>query len=195
MDHTKFNPRHQIIIADLTSKSDIHRLLKKVSRTPLDALLNDAGIGVYKSLETLSEKDFEESVDLNLIAPFILTKHLHKNLVNSALSLVLNIGSGAGVMGFKDRSAYCASKFGLRGMVLSLAEEYQNRKPHFCLITLGSTITSFGGKNITEQKRLLKEGKATFPVAWLADKLVSIIKNPNRDTEIFLYPSEQGFGE
>lgn len=187
------DPKHTLINADLTKKEDIRNLLEEIANIQIDALLNVAGVGFYKPLENLTEDNFRESLDLNLIAPFVLTKGLYKNLEKSELSLILSIGSGAGVMPFKNRSAYTASKFGLRGMVLSLAEEFESRKPHFCLITLGSTITTFGGKSIEKQEKDSKSGKkVAFPVDWLANKLIEIIKDTKRKTEIVLYPFEYG---
>ncbi len=186
--------RHLKIDCDLTNEGGLKRLIDAIGDTQIDVLINNAGVGIYKSLQDLSKADVMSSLILNLVVPFELTKNLLTNLQKSDLSLVLNIGSGAGVMPFKNRSAYCASKFGLRGLTLSLAEEYDQKKPHFCLITLGSTITTFAGKSIPDQETALKQGKAAFPVAWVAAKLVEIIKDPDREKEIVLYPGDQGFG-
>lgn len=191
----KLTSKHIKISTDLTDEKDIKLLINKIGDRQIDGLLNIAGVGIYKSLEELTERDINDSLNLNLVAPLLLIKALENNLSQSSLSLVLTIGSGAGVIPFKKRSIYCASKFGLRGMILSLAEEFENRKPNFCLITLGSTITTFGGKSIEAQENALKQGKASFPVKWLADKLVEIIQDEHRETEIILYPSEHGFGE
>ena len=194
-ENIDLDSKHLRVNADLTHDTDLERLSKTLAQTPIDALLNVAGIGIYKPLEELKKEDLKLSLDINVVAPFALTKNLLANLQKSEMALVLTIGSGGGVMPLKNRSAYCASKFGLRGLILSLAEEFKGKKPHFCLITLGSTITTFAGKSIVEQESALKSGKAAFPVEWVANKLVEIIKNSDRETEITLYPGEQGFGE
>jgi short-subunit dehydrogenase len=117
---------------------------------------------------------------------------LIKNLLPK--SLVLSIGSGAGVIPMRGRAAYCTSKFGLRGLMLTLAEEYQGQEPKFCLITLGSTMTSFGPLSIEEKKEKQKNGSPYFTPEWVADKLVEIIKDDNREVEYTLYPGDYGLG-
>lgn len=154
-----------------------------------------AGIGIYKSLDELEVEDLEKSLSVNVTAPFFLIKLLYKKLQVSDLGLVLSIGSGAGTMPFSRRSAYCTSKYALRGLSLSLSEEHESQKPEFCLITLGSTMTTFGGKSIEEQQKKIENGNAIFPVEYVAKELVKIIEDDKRDPEIILYPSEHGFGE
>lgn len=180
---------------DLADKKQVHSFINTLGETKIDAIINVAGIGIYKSILDLTEDEWEQSLNVNLTAPFLLTKHLIKNLKDSDISLVMNVGSGMGVIPVKDRTAYCSSKFGLRGLTLSLVEEYKESKPHFCLITLGSTITNFGGSSAEDKQKHAKDGKAYFPVEFVANKLVEIIKNENRDVEYTLYPGDYGFGK
>lgn len=186
---------HKYIEADLTKPEGIQKIKNEIKDTKIDVLINMAGIGIYKSLEELTLEDFYLSQQLNVMVPFLLTKTVLEDLKQSEIGLVLNIGSGAGTMPFKNRSAYCASKYALRGMSLSLSEEFQDKKPHFCLITLGSTLTTFAGKSIEEQEEKIKTGNAIFPVEYVAKELVNIIKDENRKDEIVLYPGDRGFGE
>lgn len=185
---------HKYIEADLTKMEDIDKFRKELVDTKIDILINMAGVGIYKSLEELTLEDFYYTQQVNLMVPFLLIKAVLDDLKNSDIGLVLNIGSGAGTMPFINRSAYCASKYGLRGLSLSLSEEYKDKKPSFCLITLGSTKTTFGGKTIEEQDKKIANGEAVFPVEWVAKKLIEIIKNPKREEEIVLYPGNEGFG-
>lgn len=183
--------KHKCIQADLTKKEDRDNLLSQIDK--LDGLLNVAGVGIHKFIEDQTEEEWRQVIELNLNAPYLLTKGVIGKLRDSDLSLVLNIGSGAGVMPFKRRASYCASKYGLRGMTLSLARDYEDRKLDFCLITLGSVMTSFGGKSTEKQEERARRGaESVFPVEWVADRLVEIIKDENRKTEIVLYPSEYG---
>lgn len=190
-----FADKHSYIEADLLTAKGISTVRTAVKDKNIDVLCNVAGIGVYKSLEELSTDDLEVSIRVNTIAPFELIKLFYERLKASEIGLVLNIGSGAGTMPFKNRSAYCASKYALRGLSLSLSEEYQDNKPHFCLITLGSTMTTFGGKSIEEQQKKVSEGNAIFPVEFVAKELVKIIKADKYEPEIVLYPGDMGFGK
>jgi len=154
----------------------------------IDILINAAGIGTYKNLTELTLDDWDYSIALNLTAPFVLIKELLPK------SLVLTIGSGAGVIPMRGRSGYCASKFGLRGLMLSLAEEYKDQDPKFCLITLGSTLTNFGPLTLDQKLEKHKNGDAYFTTEWVANKLIEIIENDNREVEYVLYPGDFGFG-
>jgi len=186
--------RHTYIEADLALAEGIEKLKEGLKKHRVDVLINMAGVGIYKPLKSLTPEDFHLSLQLNLTTPFLITKAVLNDLENSDIGLVLNIGSGAGTMPFKNRSAYCASKYGLRGFSLSLSEEYDGRKPDFCLITLGSTMTTFAGKSIEKQQEKVRNGGAIFPVEYVATELIKIIKDKNRKFEVVLYPSEHGFG-
>ncbi len=181
---------------DLRSRTDVDNLLGKLAKSQgIDLLINTAGIGIYKPLLDISDSDWDDSLSINLTIPFLFTRTLAPLLAESSLGLILNIGSGTGVIPMRNRSVYCATKFALRGMTLSLAEEYEGQKPSFCLITLGSTLTEFGPLTLREKKHEKQNGRAYFTPKWVADKLLEIIKNDSRETEYTFFPSDYGHGE
>ena len=131
---------------------------------------------------------------INVIAPAIFIRELiplmsHKN------ALVVNIGSGAGTIPMKGRSIYCSTKYALRGLSLSLSEEYGGKYPEFSHITLGSTLTDFGPLTLEEKQKQAGSGKAYFPIEFVIRKLMEIIKSDEREPEVVLFPSEHGFGD
>lgn len=193
---SKYGSNLSYYICDLSDRDSILQLTRKIKQNvkKLDILINVAGIGIYKPIKNASIEEWDSSLALNITGPFILIKNLLPLLENSADALVLNIGTGAGVMAMKNRSLYCATKFALRGLTLSLAEEFESKSPSFRLITLGSTITGFGGKSIEEKRQEMKEGRAYFPVEWVANKLIEIIKGDLKEAEYVLYPGDYGFG-
>lgn len=183
---------------DLTNREQILSLTEKIKKEhkKIDVLFNVAGIGVYRPIEELSLAEWDKSLALNVTAPFILIKELMPLFGEG--SVVINIGSGAGVTAMKDRAAYCSSKFALRGLSLTLAEEFNGKSPQFCLITLGSTLTSFGvGKALTLEEKIQKnkDGNAYFTPEWVAGKLVEIMNSSNRLAEYVIYPNDYNHGE
>ena len=88
------------------------------------------------------------------------------------------------------RSVYCASKFALRGLSLSLSKEYKGTNIHFVLVTLGSTLTDFGPKTLKEKEEESLKGKAYFTPEGVAKKFIEIVENDKLEDEIELYPSE-----
>jgi len=181
---------------DFSDQKSVQKLAEEIAKKfkTIDILINAAGIGVYKPIEDATLTDWNNSMNINVTSQFLLIKGLVENLKSTEDSLVLSIGSGAGVIPMAGRSVYCATKFAVRGLNLSLAEEFKNTKTRFCLITLGSTLTSFGPMSIEEKKREMESGKAYFTPDWVAKKLVEIIKDDEREIEYKLYPGDYGFG-
>jgi len=192
------NKESKYYVCDLSNQEETEKIANEISSKypKIDILLNSAGVGVYKPIEEATLSEFNDSLNIGLTSTFILTKKLMSSLNNSQDSLVLNIGSGAGTIPMAGRSLYCTTKFALRGLTLSLAEEFKRiGNPKFCLITLGSTLTSFGPMDFEEKKLEMEKGKAYFTPEWVADKLTEIIKDPNREVEYQLFPGDYGFGE
>lgn len=184
--------------ADLSSQEDTTKVAREIAKKyeKIDILINAAGIGIYKPIEEASVDEWNKTMDVGITSVFIFTKELMTNLSNSDDSLVLNIGSGAGVIPMSGRSLYCSMKFALRGLTLSLAEEFKRiGNPKFCLITLGSTLTSFGPLSFEKKKEEMESGKAYFTPEWVGEKLVEIIKDEKREIEYTLYPGDYDFGE
>lgn len=180
---------------DLTSYQEINKVIEtiKIKVDKVDLLVNAAGVATYKQIVDITDDDLREAFMVNTIAPAIFIREMAP-LMKHDDSLILSLGSGAGVIPMRGRSIYCATKYALRGLSLSLNEEYKDKNPHFCLITLGSTITNFGPMTAEEKQKAAEGGKAYFPVDWVVNKLVEIINDLERKDEIVLYPSEQGFG-
>lgn len=177
---------------DFTDQKEITAVAKKISKEfkTVDILINAAGVGIYKTLEEETLTEWNDSMNVNVTSQFILIKSLIRNLQRPKNGLVLSIGSGAGVIPMAGRSLYCVSKFAVRGLTLSLAEEYKDSSLSFCLITLGSTLTSFGPKTYEQKRTEMEKGKkAYFTPDWVAGKLLEIIKENDRRVEYTLFPS------
>lgn len=171
---------------DFSNQEETVNTAKKISSTypNIDILINAAGIGIYKPLEDLSLEEWNKSMNINLNASFLMIKELIGSLNNSNKSIVLSLGSGMGVKPEAQRSAYCASKFALRGLMLTLAEEYKRfKKPEFCLLTLGSVLTSFGPMSFEEKKKDMENGKGYLTPDWVAKKIIELLKLESREVE------------
>jgi len=194
--NTELNNKHTYYVCDLTNNSEVLHVISQIKKSDngLSGLINAAGVGIYKKIEEISNDDWENSFKVNVGGPFFFIRDLLPLLKKTPESFILTIGSGAGTIPMKGRGAYCSSKFALRGFILSLAEELKDSFPRIYLITLGSTITNFGNKSIEQKTKEFKKGQAYFPVKWVADKIVEIIKDAKRKNEIVLFPGEYGFG-
>lgn len=105
---------------DLTDTDAILEAASKIEE--LDVLVLAAGVLHKGPFEELTDEQWRESMAVNLLAPVALTRAVLSALRRSS-GLIIAINSGAGFHGVADNTAYCASKFALRGFTEALQEE------------------------------------------------------------------------
>lgn len=180
---------HKYYVCDFEGINQVFNLAENISKDfeKIDVLINGAGIGVYKPIEEVSFDEWNNSFSVGLDAPYFLTQRLLPLLNKSEKSIIINIGSGMGVIPAPGRSVYCSMKFALRGMTLSLAEEFKRTNTRFVLLTLGSVLTGFGPKTLEEKKN---ESKAYLTPEWVAERVAEIIQENGKEVEYTFYPSD-----
>ena len=110
----------------------------------IDILVNCAGTFVVKPLELTKNEDFDSSFNLNVRAPFILSREFVGNMVKNKWGRIINIGSSSAYNGFKETSVYCASKHALLGLTRSLYDEYKDKNVRAFCFSPGSIKTEMG---------------------------------------------------
>jgi NAD(P)-dependent dehydrogenase (short-subunit alcohol dehydrogenase family) len=109
------------VAMDVTSAASIAAVMQGVSR--LDILVNSAGIGLVGGIAQTEEADFARLMTVNATSVYLVTKAALPLLLAVRGSIV-NIGSVAGLIGIKQRFAYCASKGAVIAMTRQLAVDY-----------------------------------------------------------------------
>src|ERR1700722_5526173 len=108
---------------DVTSTESIDQTAALLSG--LDILVNNAGIGHVGSIATTQTEDFDKLLNVNVRSVFLVTQRLLPLLLGSpAKGSIVNIGSVAGMIGIRQRFAYCTSKGAVLAMTRQLAVEY-----------------------------------------------------------------------
>ncbi len=90
-----------------------------------DILVNNAGIALAGRLDKVPRDHWESLMQLNLLAPMRLCKLFLPGMIERGSGHIVNVSSLAGWLGSKGLSAYCASKFGLRGFGVALAADLE----------------------------------------------------------------------
>ncbi len=99
--------------------NEINKKTKKI-----DALVNNVGVaGPTGTIEKLSSEDWERTLKINVISHFYFSKLAIPMLKKNKGGSIINLSSGAGIMGFPLRSPYAASKWAIVGMTKTLAME------------------------------------------------------------------------
>jgi len=114
------------LIHDLAVTSGVADLIAEVGKDPLDLLVNNAGVAVVKPFGEITKVEWEQTVGVNITAPFVLTQHFAPRMPPG--SSIVNILSIAAKTGFANWSAYCMSKFALEGFLQSVREELRDHK-------------------------------------------------------------------
>lgn len=90
----------------------------------IDILINNAGIIKRIPLLDMEVSDFKEVVDIDLVSPFIVSKHVVKNMVKRREGKVINICSMMSELGRNSVGAYAAAKGGLKMLTQNMATEW-----------------------------------------------------------------------
>jgi NAD(P)-dependent dehydrogenase (short-subunit alcohol dehydrogenase family) len=116
-------------IGDLSDEQTVSRIIDDVRDRwhQVDVLVNNAGISFIAPAEDSDAQTFRRVLEVNLVAPFLLSKAVGKLMLERGSGSVVNVASIAGLMGICDRSAYNASKHGLIGLTRTLAAEWGGR--------------------------------------------------------------------
>jgi len=112
----------------------------------LDVLVNNAGLGVFKSITDMSVDEWRLQIDTNLGGVFYCSKAAIPHLSATGDGFIVNIGSLAGRNTFAGGSAYNASKFGLVGMTEAMMLDVRHDDVRVSLVMPGSVNTWFNGR-------------------------------------------------
>ncbi|MCB1139495.1 MAG: SDR family oxidoreductase [Leptospiraceae bacterium] len=169
---TDMGGRVEAIPADLSSPEEIKTLVEASVRSMgrIDCLINNAGMGIFGRVDEIQEKDFRQVLELNLMAPFLLTKAVLPDMIARKAGQIINISSVAGLNGFKGGGAYAASKFALNGFTESLREDVKEFGIAVTAVCPGGVRTEFGGSPASVRDFVLEPEDVAHTVRYLVDE-------------------------
>jgi len=118
----------------------------------LDILINNAGIGIFASVESTSGDDFRAVIETNLCGVFYCCHEAIPLMKQRGGGYIINISSLAGTNAHPNMAAYNASKFGLNGFSEALMQEVRHDGIKVSYIMPGSVNTAFGGDQPSAEK-------------------------------------------
>ena len=134
--------------SDASSYTDSELLVQSVLNdfSGIDILINNAGITKDNLLMRLSEKDFDDVINVNLKSVFNMTKAVQKTFLKQRKGSLIHMSSVVGVKGNAGQSNYSASKAGIIGFSKSIALELGSRNIRSNVIAPGFIETEMTKK-------------------------------------------------
>ena len=113
-------------VCDVTSEVAVNTLVKTIEREVgvIDILVNNAGIIKRIPMHEMTAKEFRQVIDVDLNAPFIVSKAVIPSMIKKGGGKIINICSMMSELGRETVSAYAAAKGGLKMLTKNIASEY-----------------------------------------------------------------------
>ena len=113
-------------VCDVTNEEQVNELVAKIEKElgSVDILVNNAGIIKRIPMVVMSAAEFRQVIDVDLNAPFIVSKAVIPGMIKKGAGKIINICSMMSELGRETVSAYAAAKGGLKMLTRNIASEY-----------------------------------------------------------------------
>lgn len=113
-------------ICDVTDENQVTAMVDDIAKTlgTIDILVNNAGIIKRIPMTQMSAEEFREVIDIDLTAPFIVSKAVLPGMIEKGHGKIINVCSMMSELGRETVSAYAAAKGGLKMLTKNIASEY-----------------------------------------------------------------------
>ena len=111
---------------DVTDEKEVISAMDKIQAEAgsIDILVNNAGIIKRVPLQDMDVSEFRQVIDVDLVSPFIMAKHVVKKMIEKGHGKIINICSMMSELGRDTVGAYAAAKGGLKMLTQNMATEW-----------------------------------------------------------------------
>ena len=117
---------------------------------PVDALVNDAGIGVAGTVLDTTAEQWDAMLAVNLTAMFHTTRAVLPSMIERGSGSIVNLASVAGIVGVRNRAGYCATKGGVIAFTRAIAADHAHQGIRANAICPGTVATEWIGKILAD---------------------------------------------
>lgn len=113
-------------VCDVTNETAVNELVEKITKEvgPIDILVNNAGIIKRIPMIEMTAEQFRQVIDVDLNAPFIVSKAVIPSMIERGHGKIINICSMMSELGRETVSAYAAAKGGLKMLTRNICSEF-----------------------------------------------------------------------
>lgn len=142
----------EFIALDVAQEDQCERAAQHVhaAKQHLDILVNNAGIGHVGTMLQTTGADMDRLYAVNVRGVFNVTKAFLPNMVARKYGVIVNIASIGGIVGVRDRLAYCTTKFAVVGITKSMALDHAMEGIRVNCICPGRVETPFVSARLKE---------------------------------------------
>jgi glycerol dehydrogenase len=158
------------IITDVTNEAQIDDAIKTVLERlgRIDILVNNAGVVRLSPAEEHSNQDWDLTMNVNLRAPFMLSRAVGKIMIRQKAGKIINLASQAALVALDQHLAYCASKAAIVSMTKVLALEWAKHGINVNAIAPTVVLTELGkqawaGEKGEAMKQKIPLGRFALP--------------------------------
>jgi short-subunit dehydrogenase len=166
---------HQLIIADINTSEGRDAIVEQCQQVKLKLFVNASGILDFQLYEQQDSQSIENMVTTNLLSPMLLCQRLIPTLKEHQEAAIINIGSIFGSIGHPGFTAYCASKFGLRGFTEALQRELADSPIKVSYLAPRATKTDLNSSAVTALNEAL--GNTTDSPEQVASEVMHILSD------------------
>lgn len=166
-------------VVDLADRVDTDALIARIAQAhpDLNLLFNNAGVALGGRFGQTSAQDFDWLLEINLLAPIRITRALLPLLIENGNAQVVNTSSLFGLVAPPGQTAYCTSKFGLRGFSESLRHELaeEDQPVGVTVVHPGGIRTNIAvnarvGEGVDETERAAQQQSFAAMLSYPADR-------------------------
>ncbi|MCV7441585.1 SDR family oxidoreductase [Mycobacterium paraense] len=129
----------RFVAADLSDVDDVRRLAAEAG--PVDILINNAGVYKFGTTADLDAAVFDEHININLRAPYLLVQQLVPGMAERGVGAVVNVSTLAATVPARMAGVYGASKAGLELLTRVWADEFGRSGVRVNAVQAGPTET------------------------------------------------------
>lgn len=145
------------VVADIRERGGREAVQSAARRlSGINTLINAAGVNQFSLLDQQDEEAIADLIQVNVTATLQLTHRLLPILRQQGRALVVNIGSTFGSIGYPGFTAYCASKFAIRGFSEALRRELADTQVKVLYLAPRATRTSMNSDSVVAMNTELK---------------------------------------
>ena len=133
-----------------------------IAQAPFDIVLNSAGIARHGPATETRPEDYDAVMNVNLRGAYFLSVGAAKGMIKAGRGgSIIHISSQMGHVGGQERAVYCATKFGVEGLVKAMAIEWARHRIRINTICPTFVLTDFTRRTFEDPERR----------AWIMDKI------------------------